>query len=70
MTIIRVLLYPDYTPFNDPEIVWKMNDEYHIGLIVRSKKRERVLELMEKYAIMIRDLGYHASAPAPDKPVH
>jgi hypothetical protein len=62
--------WPDYTPFNDPEIVWKMNDEYHIGLIVRSKSRERVLELMEKYAIMIRDLGYHASAPAPDKPVH
>ncbi|WP_435353262.1 ATP-grasp domain-containing protein [Emticicia sp. SJ17W-69] len=62
--------YPDYAPFNDPEIVWKMNDEYHIGLIVRSKSREKVMELMEKYASMIRDLGYHASAPAPDKPVH
>jgi hypothetical protein len=62
--------WPDYSPFNDPEIVWKMNDEYHIGLIVRSKSRERVMELMEKYAVMIRDLGYHASAPAPDKPVH
>ena len=61
---------PDYSPFSDPEIVWKMDDEYHIGLIVRSKNRERVLELMEKYAAMIRDLGYHASAPAPDKPVH
>ena len=62
--------WPDYGPFDDAEIVWKMNDEYHIGLIVRSKNRERVMELMEKYAIMIRDLGYHASAPAPDKPVH
>ena len=61
---------PDYAPFNDPEIVWKMNDEYHIGLIVRSKSREKVMELMEKYAAMIRDLGYHASAPAPDKPAH
>ncbi|GAB3524773.1 ATP-grasp domain-containing protein [Emticicia fontis] len=63
--------WPDYTPFNDPEIVWKMDDnDYHIGLIVRSKSREKVMELMEKYALMIRDLGYHASAPAPDKPVH
>lgn len=62
--------WPDYTPFNDPEVIWKMNDEYHVGLIVRSKNRERILELMEKYAMMIRDLGYHASAPAPDKPVH
>lgn len=61
---------PDYTPFNDPEIVWKMDEEYHIGLIVRSKDRAKVLELMEKYASMIRDLGFHASAPAPDKPVH
>ena len=62
--------WPDYAPFNDPEIVWKMDDEYHIGLIVRSKSRGKVMELMEKYASMIRDLGYHASAPAPDKPVH
>lgn len=62
--------WPDYSPFNDPEVIWKMNDEYHVGLIVRSKNRERILELMEKYAMMIRDLGYHASAPAPDKPVH
>lgn len=62
--------HPDYAPFNDPEIVWKMDEQYHIGLIVRSKSRTRVLELMEKYAMMIRDLGYHASAPAPDKPVH
>jgi len=62
--------HPDYTPFNDPEIVWKMDEEYHIGLIVRSKDRARVLELMEKYASMIRDLGYHASAPSPEKPIH
>ena len=61
---------PDYSPFNDSEIVWKMNEEYHIGLIVRSKDRAKVLELMEKYATMICDLGYHASAPAPNKPVH
>jgi biotin carboxylase len=61
---------PDYQPFNDPEIVWKMDDDYHIGIIVKSKSREKVMELMDKYAQMIRDLGYHASAPAPDKPVH
>lgn len=62
--------HPDMAPFNDPEIVWRMQEEYHVGLIVKSKSRARVLELMDKYANMIRDLGYHASAPAPDKPVH
>jgi hypothetical protein len=61
---------PDYSPFNDKEIVWKMNEEYHIGLIVQSESRERVLELMDEYAHRIHALGYHASAPAPDKPTH
>ena len=62
--------HPDLSPFDAPEVVWRMDDDYHVGLIVRSKSRTRVLELMEQYAKMIRDLGYHASAPAPDKPTH
>jgi hypothetical protein len=61
--------WPDTSPFNDPEIVWRMNEEYHVGLIVQSKSRERVMELMDKYADMIRH-DYHASAPAKDKPTH
>ena len=46
-----------------------MNEEYHVGLIVQSTSRERVMELMDKYAEMIRH-DYHASAPAKDKPTH
>ena len=61
--------WPDSSPFNDPEIVWRMNEEYHVGLIVQSTSRARVLELMEKYAQMIQH-DYHASAPAQDKPTH
>ena len=53
---------PDYNAFNDPEIVWHNNKEYHIGLIVRSKKRERVLELLDKYAAIIQR-DFHASLP-------
>lgn len=59
--------YPDMTPFDDDEIVWKMEKEQHIGLIVKAKKAERVMELLEKYTTMIRN-DYHASAPSPDKP--
>lgn len=62
--------WPDYAPFDEEEIVWKMNEAYHVGLIVASDSRERVRELLDKYAQMIYDLGYHASAPAPDKPTH
>ncbi|WP_028525699.1 ATP-grasp domain-containing protein [Runella limosa] len=61
--------WPDMSPFNDPEIVWQMKEEYHVGLIVQSPNRNRVLELMDKYAEMIRH-DYHASAPAQDKPTH
>ncbi|MFN4080233.1 MAG: acetyl-CoA carboxylase biotin carboxylase subunit family protein [Saprospiraceae bacterium] len=61
---------PDDSVFNDPEIVWRMRDmDYHIGLIVRSAKRERIIELLDKYAEKIRS-DFHASAPAPDKPAN
>jgi hypothetical protein len=60
--------WPDTSQFNDPEIVWRMEGlDHHIGLIIRSDKHERVLELLDDYATRIsRD--YHASAPPQDKP--
>lgn len=61
--------HPDTSPFDDPEVVWRMDDEYHIGLIAQSASRERILQLMDKYAQMVYE-SYHASAPAPDKPTH
>ena len=53
---------PDYSAFNDPEVVWCNDKEYHIGLIVRSKNRERILELLEKYAAIIQR-DFHAALP-------
>lgn len=62
--------WPNMDMFDDEEIFWKMNEEYHVGLIVKADSRERVIELLDKYAKMVFDLGLHASAPAPDKPTH
>lgn len=60
--------WPDTTQFNDPEICWRMTDmSYHIGLIVRSANRARVLELLDDYVQRVQR-DYHASAPAPNKP--
>jgi hypothetical protein len=60
--------WPDDSQFNDSEIAWRMSGkEHHIGVIVQSPKRERVLELLDDYAIRV-DRDYHASAPAPMKP--
>ena len=61
--------WPDTSQFNDPEITWRMKDNsYHIGLIVQSPNRARILELLDDYTKRIQR-DYHASAPAPDKPL-
>jgi hypothetical protein len=41
-----------------------------VGLIVKADSHERVIELLDKYAKMVFDLGLHASAPATEKPTH
>ena len=58
---------PDMSVFNDPEIAWKINKEYHVGMIVQSEKREKVLSLLNQYTERVFN-DFHASAPAPDKP--
>lgn len=59
--------WPDTSGFTDPEIVWRLNKKYHVGLIVSSPSFERVNELLENY--MVRILAdYHAVQPLPDKP--
>lgn len=61
---------PDYSKFTDPEIVWTMNDlDHHVGIIAKAEDRNKVIQLMDRYAHIIKD-EYHAAAPAPDKPIH
>jgi biotin carboxylase len=61
--------WPDQSVFNAPEIVWKMNEHHHVGMVVQSPSSERIQQLLDEYAgIVQRD--FHASAPAKDKPTH
>ncbi|MFN7118858.1 MAG: acetyl-CoA carboxylase biotin carboxylase subunit family protein, partial [Saprospiraceae bacterium] len=58
--------HPDDSSFNDPEIQWRLRKDHHIGMILRSDKRERIRELLDQYADRIgRD--FHASAPPKEK---
>lgn len=41
---------PDTSAYDDPEIVYRVKKRHHAGLIVRSKKLERVKELLDQYA--------------------
>jgi biotin carboxylase len=58
---------PDTSEFDAPEIVYRMKKHHHAGLIVRSKKPERVAQLLEEYgeAFVGR---YLATMPAPERP--
>ena len=55
--------HPDTSSFTDEEIWWRLKKEYHIGLIVKSKKHDRIKNLLDEYAHRIQH-EFHASAPA------
>jgi biotin carboxylase len=59
--------WPDTAAYNDPEIVWRMQKEYHAGLIVASPAHERVKALLDSYAERFYQ-DFYATAPLPDKP--
>lgn len=42
--------HPDTSAYDDPEIVYRVTKLHHAGLIVRSKKLERVEKLLTQYA--------------------
>jgi hypothetical protein len=46
---------PDTSAYDDPEIVYRVKKDHHAGLIVRSKKLERVEELLTQYATRFAD---------------
>ncbi|HEU4596041.1 MAG TPA: ATP-grasp domain-containing protein [Pyrinomonadaceae bacterium] len=57
---------PDTSPYDDPEIVQRVEKPNHVGLIVRSKKRRRVEELLAQYAERFaRD--FSAYVPPPER---
>jgi len=53
---------PDHEPFSAKEVVWCLKKDWHIGMIVASKKHQRVRELLDLYAERIAK-DYHASLP-------
>lgn len=58
---------PDTVHYNDKEIVWRMNKQFHAGLIVASHDPDKVKGLLENYTRRFYD-DFHTSAPPPDKP--
>lgn len=61
--------FPDTSAYKDPEICWRMDMENHAGLIVKSKKLERVKELLNQYASRFYT-DFFAKAPIRDAPTN
>lgn len=40
---------PDTSNYNDPEIVFRIPKHRHVGLIIRSSRHKRVIDLLDKY---------------------
>jgi hypothetical protein len=60
--------HPDLSSFDDEEVCFRVPLEYHAGLIVKSTKQERVMELLDKYAERFgAELSTTAEAPEVKK---
>jgi biotin carboxylase len=59
--------YPDTSAYTDPEIVWRMQKRHHVGLIVKSARRERVAELLAEYVERVRK-DFATVAPPGERP--
>jgi len=61
--------HPDTSAYNDSEIVWRMQRPHHVGMIVKSARRERVAELLEQYVERVKT-DFATVAPPRDKPTN
>jgi biotin carboxylase len=59
---------PDTSAYDDPEVVYRVRKHHHAGLIVASPDPRRVEHLVADYTRRFYH-DFHASQPAPDRPV-
>ena len=60
---------PDTSAYNDPEVVWRLVQNHHAGLIVKSPSAARVRELLSAYEPRFTE-DFYAYQPPRDKPGH
>ena len=59
--------WPDTSTYNDPEVVWRLQKKYHVGMIVAAPVVERVADLVRTYLPRIAT-DFTASAPPLERP--
>ena len=61
--------HPDTSAYNDAEIVWRLVQDHHAGLIVKSASAARIRELLSAYELRFTE-DFYAYQPPRDKPGH
>jgi biotin carboxylase len=59
--------WPNLDAYCDPEVMWRMNKEYHVGLIIKSSNKERIDQLLEEYITRFYN-DFFATAQMGEKP--
>jgi hypothetical protein len=59
--------WPDTSTYNDPEIVWWLHKQHHVGLILASSDQGRIQALIGDYVPRIA-ADFSASAPPLERP--
>ncbi len=60
---------PDLSAYTDPEVVWRMDEEHHVGMILASPDHNRVASLRDDYLRRVAD-DFGAVLPPKDRPTH
>jgi biotin carboxylase len=60
---------PDTSAYDAPEVVWRMDEKHHVGMIVASPDHERVASLRDQYIARAAE-EFGAVLPQQDRPTH
>ena len=60
--------WPDTSGYNDPEIVWRMQQAHHVGFILCSESAERLEALLQDYSRRISDDFLATLPPYAERP--
>ena len=60
---------PDTSAYNEPEIVWRMDEKHHVGLILASHDFHRIAQLLSSFVPRI-DHDFGAVLPPASRPTH
>ncbi len=58
---------PDLSAYNDPEIAWRLDKDFHAGLIVKSASYDRITHLLDDYLARFR-ADFFTRHPVPERP--